>query len=659
MHDQPPQGSIDDIFLPRLVAGLHLHEFEGSLRLTLADSVKVLYFKRGEIASAASNADSDRLAHILIQEGRLTIEQLELARTRMEPGASLGKTLIEMGFLTPTELLQGARRQVQIIVASCFTATSGSYEMVPGPLPPEVTSLGLGTRRLLFDCLMRSGDRATIVREIGSMEAVYRPTDRLEFVLSSLKLESEIDRFARLLNGAASLHDLSSRTSHDDFTVGRIVLALDLLGGAEKVPPTGEAAPVAAGGRAIPIVVATPDADPAPAAEEGADDDTIEIETEGLEPVGDRPSPVPVAALVPVATLEESPSIPSVPVAARPIDPPAFEVTADESPVVAEPPPIPPDELPAFTQPPDAFPSEPAPPVAAVGEPRWEIDPDTGERVHTGPIVLTFDGRIAPSSGESKNVMRILLGASAVTLVVGGALGYVVLRNGDGEPAAASRSVPSRAVATLPVEAEPVQNARAAPPEPRPSAVPAVVPAPAEARMQEHAREAPAPSAVAKTEDARTAPPVARAAPPAVAQTAPVPAPTTAPARRGGSTGRTALASDPGIASAQQQLAQGDAAGAARQFESFILSGKADRFTLQVMIACQEDTVKGARTRAGADDSLFILPYSLKGKSCYRVCWGVYADVDSARAAASNVPAALTGSTVPLVVPLSRLRTPG
>ncbi len=658
MHDQPPQGSIDDIFLPRLVAGLHLHEFEGSLRLTLGDSVKVLYFKRGEIASAASNADSDRLAHILILEGRLTIEQLELARTRMTPGASLGKTLIEMGFLTPTELLQGARRQVQIIVASCFTATSGSYEMVPGPLPPEVTSLGLGTRRLLFDCLMRSGDRATIVREIGSMEAVYRPTDRLEFLLSSLKLDSEIDRFARLLNGAASLHDLSGRTSHDDFTVGRVVLALELLGGAEKVPPTGEAAPVAAGGRAIPIVVATPDADPAPATEEGTDDHTIEIETEGLEPIpaveivtdGDRPSPVPVAAPipvaapVPVATLEESP--------ARPIDAPAFEVTANESPVVAEPPPIPPDELPAFTRPPDAFPSEPAPLAAAVGEPRWEIDPDTGERVHTGPIVLTFDGRIAPGSAESKNVMRILLGAGAVTLVVGGALGYVVLRNSDGEPAAASRSIPSRAVATLPVEAEPVQNARAAPPEQRPSAVPAGAPAPPEGRMQEHAREAPA-------EDARTAPPVARAAPPAVAQTAPVPAPTTAPARRGASTGRTALTSDPGIASALQQLDQGDAAGAARQFESFVLSGNPNRFTLQVMIACQEDTVKGARTRAGADDSLFILPYSLKGRSCYRVCWGVYADVDSARAAASGVPAALTGSTAPLVVPLSRLRTPG
>src|SRR5207247_904542 len=186
MHDLPPQGTLDDIFLPRLVAGLHLHEFEGSLRLTLPDCVKVLYFKRGEIASAASNADPDRLANILIQEGRLTVEQLELARTRMTPGSSLGKTLIEMGFLTPTELLQGA----------------------------------------------------------------------------------------------LSLRDRRGRTSRDDCAVRRVVLALDLRGGAELLPPPGVAAPVAARGRFIPIVVQTPDAGPAPATAESADEERIEIEVE-------------------------------------------------------------------------------------------------------------------------------------------------------------------------------------------------------------------------------------------------------------------------------------------------------------------------------------------------------------------------------------------
>ena len=77
------------------------------------------------------------------------------------------------------------------------------------------------------------------------------------------------------------------------------------------------------------------------------------------------------------------------------------------------------------------------------------------------------------------------------------------------------------------------------------------------------------------------------------------------------------------------------------------------------MIACQEDTVKGARSRAGAGGSLFILPYDLKGRPCYRICWGVYDDSNSARDAIRGVPPALTGNTVPLVVPLSRLRTSG
>src|SRR2546427_9766237 len=80
MHDLPPQGLIDNVFPPRLVAGLHIQEFEGMLRLTFPDAIKVLYFKKGEVASAASNAEPDRLANILMHEGRLTAEQLDMAR---------------------------------------------------------------------------------------------------------------------------------------------------------------------------------------------------------------------------------------------------------------------------------------------------------------------------------------------------------------------------------------------------------------------------------------------------------------------------------------------------------------------------------------------------------------------------------------------------
>ena len=71
MQDFPRQGPIADIFFPRLIARLHGEGFEGTVRVTLHDTTKVIYFKKGEIASAASNAESDRLpdrvtAHALI-----------------------------------------------------------------------------------------------------------------------------------------------------------------------------------------------------------------------------------------------------------------------------------------------------------------------------------------------------------------------------------------------------------------------------------------------------------------------------------------------------------------------------------------------------------------------------------------------------------------
>src|SRR5437867_2593784 len=103
---------------------------------------------------------------------------------------------------------------------------------------------------------MEAGDRAAVIREIGSMESVYRPTDQLASVLGSLRLDFETDRIGRMLDGSATLRDISGRTSHDDFTVGKMILALDLLGAADHATPVPVAAPER--GRAIPISTEAP-----------------------------------------------------------------------------------------------------------------------------------------------------------------------------------------------------------------------------------------------------------------------------------------------------------------------------------------------------------------------------------------------------------------
>jgi septal ring-binding cell division protein DamX len=119
------------------------------------------------------------------------------------------------------------------------------------------------------------------------------------------------------------------------------------------------------------------------------------------------------------------------------------------------------------------------------------------------------------------------------------------------------------------------------------------------------------------------------------------------------------LSGDPAYASALERLDQDDAAGAALLFRDLLGSRPASAVALQLMIACQEETVKGARRRAGVQGGLFILPYSLRGRPCYRVLWGLYENADAARAAVPSLPAGLIQGTDPIAVSLARLLPPG
>jgi hypothetical protein len=587
MQDLPLQGSIADIFFPRLIARLHRDGFEGAVRVSLGPTTKVVYFKRGEIASAASNAESDRLANLLIEAERLTQAQLDMAKSRMQPGGSLGKTLIEMGFLTPTELLMGARQQVREILGSCFVLSRGNYQIEPGPLPHEVTVLGLPTKRLVFDSLLQASDRQWIIREMGSMESVYRPTDDLVPGLNVLKLDIEMDRIGRMLDGTSSLRDISGRTSLDDFTVSKVVLALELLGMASVMGP--------------------------PPAARAATGRTIAIESEGIE------------------IEDEEPEAPGAPAEPQPA------VAVDEAPpeMAAEPPPIPAEELPPFAfQPGD--------------EPQWQTDPKTGERVHVGPIEVTFDGRVSSETDPGRR--RLLLAvAGGAALVLAGAFLYLLLRRGGESPPETRFETPPPAEAATPgVE---VQTAAAAPPgpgqttKPRPDAGPP-------ATM----------SAVTAPEAAPTPPQPSQ--PPAKE----APAPRQAPA--GGATSSARVPAGPPphgsispfkeasrYAAALRIFDTGDADRAAGIFSELVSSEDAGRYTLQLMIACEVETLRTARSDSGERGSLYFLPFSLKGRDCYRVCWGNYPGREEA--AAAELPAAFTRSgTRPVAVPLARLRPP-
>ncbi|HEU4400994.1 MAG TPA: DUF4388 domain-containing protein [Candidatus Polarisedimenticolia bacterium] len=664
MEDLPLQGSIAEIYFPRLIARLHRDGFEGAVRVSLGPTTKVVYFKHGEIASAASNAESDRLASLLIQAERLTQAQLDMAKSRVPPGGSLGKMLIEMGFLTPAELLQGARQQVREILGSCFSLSSGHYQVEPGALPREVTSLGLATKRLIFDSLLLSRDRQTIVREMGSMESVYRPTSDLLPGLNTLKLDVEIDRIARTVDGLLTLRDLSGRTSLDDFTVSKVVLAIELLGMVERLEETPRVEAPVRSGRAIPIESEEP---PETVAETGMETGLGPISAYGGEEGGIPlaaaesarpfdPAPAPEEG-EPFAAVQTSPPPSVLPIGDEAAAEPAGTVGVTPIEESSEPPPIAKDDLPPFAfQPGD--------------EPRWEIDSKTGERVHVGPIEMTFDGTVSTGSHRRRHLVRLLALSGGVAFVLAASFLYLYLRRGASRSTSPSMpalaSVPT--AGSSPVEApetaaaaEPTEDNASARPSETPSAEPQSAPAPPLAQGPEPTvGQQPAPVA-APTVSA----PLVASPPPGASQPAPPPVtgkPEPPPRARPGPPPHGSVSpfhEASRYAAGLRAFDAGDAPRAAQIFGELAASEGEGRFTLQLMIACEVDSLKTARAQSGERGSLYFVPYSLKGRDCYRTLWGSYESKEAAAAAAADLPGALTSGIKPIVISMARLRPPG
>jgi septal ring-binding cell division protein DamX len=166
-------------------------------------------------------------------------------------------------------------------------------------------------------------------------------------------------------------------------------------------------------------------------------------------------------------------------------------------------------------------------------------------------------------------------------------------------------------------------------PSPQPSTPPTAAPTPA---LSAPATVAAAPSAVPSPElptPTAAAGPAATpvpAAPPTPAPT-PVPAPVTAPAGPGPAAS---------YGEARALLRQGALAPAAQGFASS-LAAAPDSYSIQTLVACSPENVQKAVNNV-AGDELFVLPVNLDGRSCYRVCWGVFDSQAAAEAALPSLP---------------------
>ncbi len=205
---------------------LHHGRCTGRLDFSYAGEKKRVWLREGEVVFATSTATADRLGECLLRAGRLDLSQLEEAERVHRPPARFGRALVSCGFLTPHQLWNAVRHQVEEIVRSlfCFGAGTASFR-VDVAEPDNVVRLALDTGRLIEEGEARRREIQAFLDVLRHPGARLLPGHGFQGALAA-----EERRLHEALGAGASFARLVEQLGSPEESLARSIQLLRLVG---------------------------------------------------------------------------------------------------------------------------------------------------------------------------------------------------------------------------------------------------------------------------------------------------------------------------------------------------------------------------------------------------------------------------------------------
>jgi len=172
MSEAPPgfRGALVETPLPQVLRRIFQEGLKGTLTLVRGDETRHLFFEKGELRTATSSREGQRIGAFLKRRGWITDQDLSWAlETVAKQGrARLGKILIEKGLVSRAVLDVEMRRLVEEIVFSTFEWEEGEYrfQSSTGVLDPDV-ALSLSTAAVIVEGIRRLPESDVFRKQLG------------------------------------------------------------------------------------------------------------------------------------------------------------------------------------------------------------------------------------------------------------------------------------------------------------------------------------------------------------------------------------------------------------------------------------------------------------------------------------------------------------
>lgn len=249
------KGELSDVGLSEVFQMLSASGKEGTLTVKSGKRRMHIYFGRNSIRlMCEGDVSHTALGKLLLRTNRITQEQLtEALQRQQQTGDLLGKTLVDMGFLSEEDVINSVKTQLEEEICNVFLWENAEFEFVPGRPTKHFADTALvgreipfGVAEVLFEAARRVDEWRKVLQEIEKTRAEFEiaSKDSLPPDPSPLGFSYEdVYEVVALIDRVRRVDEILGRTPLSKLEVARLLAFLLRTGYIKRVEKPVEKKP--------------------------------------------------------------------------------------------------------------------------------------------------------------------------------------------------------------------------------------------------------------------------------------------------------------------------------------------------------------------------------------------------------------------------------
>lgn len=230
------RGDLGQTTLPEMLYSIDRFQVPGVIEATRSGVTKRIYIKGGNVVHASSTDLRDSLGFHLERTGRLSREQCtRMMQERRNSSQRFGVLLIEHDLLSPGEVAQAIREQIEEIVWSLFAWQNGEVRFSIGDYQePGMVRIQLPMRQVILEGIKRAPEAKVIVSRLGKKETVFQAEYHAE-ALIEIALAAKDLELLKLVDGKRTLYEISQEGPYGVADNAKLMYAFHVMKLIQKV----------------------------------------------------------------------------------------------------------------------------------------------------------------------------------------------------------------------------------------------------------------------------------------------------------------------------------------------------------------------------------------------------------------------------------------